>query len=254
MMNKRSLFFSLIFVLSVWLSPDAQAQFEGQVKMNLYSYENNKTEVSELNLFATSDRIMLKGEQSFDLMDEMSTDGLLIRNDMKDFIVMTGENKALQVTKLEIEGLVNMFSNWGDDSEESTPDKVTTDYSFSDRTKTILGYEAAEMIVKDTENPGKHLSIWLTPEIKINWGMLGERWKNMPKDLDREINGMSQQIIFKDRNFPLMIESVEGNNRTLIMEAKQVNESSIAKAMVEVPSGVVLMSFRDYVFQKMMEQ
>lgn len=254
-MNQRSLFLSVLFVMSVWLSPNAQAQFEGQISMDLYSYDNDQMDTSELNLFVTGNRIMLKGEESFDLMDQMSTDGLLIRNDMKDFIVMTGNNKALQVTKVEIEGLVNMFSNWGgNDPQGSSSKEVNTDYSFSDRTQTILGYEAAEMIVKDMDKPGKYLSIWLTPDIKINWGMLGEKWKNMPDNIDKEINGMSQQIIFKDRNFPLKIEAVEGNKRTLIMEAKMVNESSIAKAMVEVPSGTVLMSFRDYIFQKMMEQ
>lgn len=246
-------------MMSVWFSPNAMAQFEGQISMNIYSYEDNNPvpEVSELNLFATSTRIMIKGESSVDLMEQMEADGLLIRNDMKDFIVMTGENKALQVTKLEIEGLVNMFSGWGSDSEKSNgsaKDEIKTEYSFSDRTETILGYEVAEMIVRQKDKPNKHLSIWLTPEIKINWGMLGERWKNMPKEIDQELNGMSQQIIFKDRNFPLKIESVDNGERVVIMEAQNVNESSIAKAMVEVPSGVVLMSFRDFVFQKMMEK
>jgi len=38
------------------------------------------------------------------------------------------------------------------------------------------------------------------------------------------------------------------------MEVSSVNESSVAKAMVELASGVSLMSFKDYVFRMMMQQ
>ena len=223
--------------------------------MNLYSEENGVTEVSELNLYATSDRIMIKGEEDFDLMSQMSTDGLLIRNDRKDFVIMTGNNQALQVTKEEIEGLVDMMASWsGNGSGSDDKPKRKTTYSFSDRTQNIIGFEAAELIVEDAENPNKHLSIWLTNDIDVNWGMLGERWNKLPADIDAEVNGMAQEIIFKGKNFPLMIEAVENGNRVTIMDVSNVNRSSIAKAMVEVPSGVTLMSFKDFVFQMMMQQ
>lgn len=251
MQRLYSIVLTLIFS---FLTVYSQAQFEGHIKLNVYAEEDGETSTNELNLFATSSRILIKGEESIDLISGMSSDGLLIRNDMKDFIVMAGENKALQVTKIEIESMVDMLAGWDNASNADTEESIKTDYSFSDRTQEILGYTAAEMIIRNKEKPENYLAVWLTPDIKINWGMLGERWKNMPKSIDKEVNGMSQQIIFKDRNFPLKVEVVEGNKRTVLMEATNVNESSIAKAMVEVPSGMVLMSFRDFIFQKMMEQ
>lgn len=253
-MIKERLFISVLALFIAMFSTTLHAQFEGQISMNVYSEDDGEIEVNELNLYATADRIMIKGEENFDVMDKMSTDGLLIRNDLKDFVIMTGKNQALQVTKVEIEGLVEMLASWSGESEKSSSTSSKTDYSFSDRTQTILGYETAEMIVQDTENPEKHLSIWLAPDIDIDWGMMAERWNNMPESVDAEINGVTQDVIFKGKNFPLLIEAVDGNERTKLMEVSKVNKSSVAKAMVEIPSGVTLMSFKDYVFKMMMEQ
>lgn len=232
----------------------ANAQFEGQITMKVYDHDDGKTETSELNLFATASRIMIKGEENYEIMDNIKTNGFLIRNDKKDFIVMTGENKALQVTKAEIEGMVEMLASWSKPNAKTEENTLKTNYKFSDRTRTINGFETAELIITDEENPNKHLSVWLTPDIDINWGMLAEKWKNMPSDFDDEINGMSQELIFKGKNFPILIESVEGDDRLTVMEATNVNRSSIAKAMVEVPSGTVLMSFKDFMFQMMMQE
>ncbi|HBX66733.1 MAG TPA: hypothetical protein DEG32_11455 [Balneolaceae bacterium] len=251
-MKTRRLFaftFALLIALS---SSAAYAQFEGQVTMNLFSYDNGQPEVSELNLFATKDRIMIKGEENMELMGGISSGGLLIRNDMKDFVIMTESDKALQATKAGIESMVEMMFSWAGESE-SDSEGPEVEYVFTDRQKTINGYETTEMIVKDAENPNKHISVWLTPGIDINWGMLAEPWKGMPKSMDKELNGMSQDVFFKGKNFPMMIESVEGEERTKVMEVRNVNRSSIAKAMVEVPSGVQLISLQEFIFNMMME-
>lgn len=245
--------FAITFALLIALSSTAAyAQFEGQVTINLFSYENGQPEVSELNLYATKDRIMIKGEENLELMGGVSSGGLLIRNDMKDFIIMTENNKALQATKSGIESMVEMMTSWAGDSD-SDSDGPDVNYSFTDRTKNVNGLETIEMIVKDAENPNKHLSVWVTPDIDIDWGMLAEPWRGMPKSMDKELNGMSQEIFFKGKNFPMLVESVEGDERTKVMEVKNVNRSSLAKAMVEVPSGVTLISLQEFIFNMMME-
>lgn len=252
-MNTRRLFATALFLLAILYSSSAFAQFEGHITMNLYGENNGQKEVSELNLYATADRIMIKGEESLEVMGKVSAGGLLIRNDMKDFIIMTEKDKALQATKTGIESLVEMLFSWAGESESSSSDAPEAEYEYTDRTKTILGYETTELIVRSTEDPENYLSVWLTPGIDINWGMLAEPWKGMPKDIDKELNGMSQDVIFKGKNFPLMIEVVEGDERHVVMDVKNVNRSSIAKAMVEVPSGVQLISLQEYIFSMMME-
>lgn len=252
-MKTRRLFSASLFLMAIFYSASAFAQFEGHITMNLYSDNNGQKEVSELNLYATADRIMIKGEESLEVMGKVSAGGLLIRNDMKDFIIMTEQDRALQATKSGIESLVEMLTSWSGDSEGSSSGTPDTEYEYTDRTKTILGYETTELIIKSNENPESHLSVWLTPGIDINWGMLAEPWKGMPKDFDKELNGMSQDVIFKGKNFPLMIEVVEKGSREVVMDVKNVNRSSIAKAMVEVPSGVKLISLQEYIFSMMME-
>lgn len=252
-MNTRRLFSIPLFILALSYSTSVFAQFEGQITMNLYGESNGQKEVSELNLYATADRIMIKGEEDLTVMGQVNAGGLLIRNDMKDFVIMTEKDKALQATKAGIESIVEMMFSWAGESAASSSSEPETEYEFTDRTKTILGHETTELIIKSTEDPNSHLSVWLTPDIDINWGMLAEPWKGMPKSIDREINGMSQDVIFKGKNFPLMIEAVEGDEREMVMEVKNVNRSSIAKAMVEVPSGVTLISLQEYIFNMMME-
>ncbi|MDZ7756180.1 hypothetical protein [Rhodohalobacter sp.] len=249
---KRYLATACVLVAMIW-STNIYAQFEGQISMNLYSEDNGNTKVNKLNMFATSTRIMIQGDENVNFMQGMSTDGLLIRNDMKDFVILTGSNQALQVTKSEIEGLVEMMASWSGESENETPTAPEVKHEFSDRTEIMLGLETAEMIIRDKDNPEKHVSVWLTPDVDINWGMLGEGWKNMPEVSDRELNGVVQDIVFQGKNFPLKIEAVDGEERTTIMEVTDVNRSSVAKAMVEIPSGTTLMSFKDFMFQKMME-
>lgn len=253
-MNTRRLYSTAVFLMGMLFTTSAYAQFEGQISMNLFSENDGQREVSTLNLFATADRIMVKGEEDINVMEGINSDGFLIRNDLKDFVIMTGGGQALQITKAEIEGMVEMLSSWSGEAADVNPAAPQTNYNFSDRTQTMLGLETAEMIIKDKDDPNKHLSVWLTPNIDINWGMLAEKWNNMPKEIDRELNGVSQDIIFQGKNFPLMIEAVNGEERTLLMKVTNVNRSSIAKAMVEVPSGTTLMSFKDYMFKMMMEQ
>jgi hypothetical protein len=45
----------------------------------------------------------------------------------------------------------------------------------------------------------------------------------------------------------------EGELKT-ITEAEEINESSIAKAMVQIPTGVSVLNLQNYLFQKLSEQ
>ncbi len=240
-----ALFFSL-------LSSAVYAQFEGHITMSVYGEEDGEIENSTLNLYATPNRILIKGDDEVSVMGRVNAGGLLIRNDQKDFIVLTDENKALQATKAGIESMVEMVFGWmqNDTNDADTPE---TEYSFSNRTKTILGQKTTEMIIRSKDEPGTHLSVWLTPNIDINWGILAEPWKGMPKSIDKEINGMSQDVFFKGKNFPMLVEAVKGNERTKVMEVKNIDRSAVAKSRVEVPAGVTLVSLQEYIFSLMME-
>lgn len=229
-----------------------QAQFQGHIEMKAYSYEKGKMDQSTLNLYATGDRILIKGEENFRLNRSVSAEGLLIRNDMQDFVVMVGEKQALQVTKKELEDLMDMFMNWG--SEKNIRPEEEPNYRYSDRTRTINGYECAELIVENDESDGAYLSVWLTPNIDINWGMLAEPWNGLPADIEREFNQMGQDVIFKGKNFPMLIEVTDKNGVVKpVMEVSEIKESNMAKAMVQIPADVSLVSAKEYLFKMMMQ-
>lgn len=248
-MRLSTLTIALVFTL---LSSAAYAQFEGHITMSVYSEDDGKMENSTLNIYATQNRILVKGDDEVSVMGRVNAGGLLIRNDQKDFIILTDEKKALQTTKEGIESVVEMMFGWMQDGTED-PDTPETEYSFSNREKTILGQNTTEMIIERKDEPGKHLSVWLTPNIDINWGILAEPWKGMPKSIDKEINGMSQDVFFKGKNFPMLVEAVEGNERTKVMEVKNIDRSAVAKSRVEVPTDVTLVSLQEYIFSLMME-
>lgn len=230
------------------VSMTAKAQFQGQVTMKVYGEENGNMNVNELNLYSTSSRIMIKGEDTFSFSDgSFDASGILIRNDKKDFVVMMGEKEALQFTKEELEGLFSMAGMMAGD--EDTEASVNANTEYTNKTRKIMGYDCTELLVRNDEG-NTTLSIWLTSEIDINWGMLSEPWMNVPDNMKDSASRLTQE--FKSRNFPMLVEVTEKGKTKTVLEVTNVNESSIAKAMVEIPSGVALVGLQEMIFKMMM--
>tara|TARA_R110002096_G_scaffold329006_6_gene523096 strand:- start:64170 stop:64952 length:783 start_codon:yes stop_codon:yes gene_type:complete len=257
MKNRISLSFILTLAF-VMFSQVASAQFQGQIKMNVYGNSDGDIEVNEVNMYVTANRIFLKGEDKVSFADGMESGGLLIRNDSKDFILLMSDKEALQITKSEIEGLFDMASMVGGGKANAKMDgkDVKPSYRYSNKTRTINGFKSAEMIVEDSseKKKGSYLSIWLTPNIDINWGMLSEPWKNLPEEVETTVNGMSRETIFNGKNFPTLIEyyDSEKDETIKIMEVTSIKESNVAKAMVQIPAGVNLVGISELMWKMMM--
>jgi hypothetical protein len=248
-MKLKKILFAFLMAAMMGISSQAFAQFEGQITMKLNSEVSpGKYEANEMNLYATGNRIFLQGDQSVSFSDDLDASGLLIRNDKKDFIVLMGENKGLQFTKEELEGFFQMAGMMAGENSDVDVDS-NTDYRYTDRTKTIMGYECAELLIENTQS-NNSMSIWLTSGIDINWGMLAEPWKNIPESMRESSSRLTQE--FKSKNFPMLIEVNEKGNKETVFEVTNVNKSSIAKAMVEIPSGVNLMGLQEFIFSMMM--
>lgn len=241
---------TLFFLCLVVFSTSLQAQFEGHISMNLYS-ESNKgnTSVNNLNLYVTADRIFLKGEDEMNFGQSFNSGGILIRNDKKDFVVLMENNDALQVTKSEVEGLFKMFLSWGSESSSNGSRADEMNFEYTDKERTINGFKTYELVIYGNQNDTK-MSVWLTPNIDINWGMLAEPWKNLPADANRAVN-QSRDAVFAGKNFPMLVEVTGKKGTETVMEVTNINKSSIAKAMVQIPSGVNLISVTDLMFKMM---
>lgn len=242
--------FTSLFLMMIFYSMQAYAQFEGQISMNLYEQENGTiTDTNELNLFATSNRILIKGEDKINISDGlMEASGFLVRGDMQDFVVMMGEDEALRFTKEELEGVFNMLSMF-DDGEHDLDMESDNEFKYTNEVRTIQGLKATELQVWDDDNDG-YLSIWLTNELDINWNILTQPWSNVPKGLKKPLDQMTQE--FKSSNFPLLIEVHDKNKDYTLFEVTKVKKSRIAKDMVEVPANIQLVSLQTMLMKAMM--
>ena len=68
MKNRISLSFILTLAF-VMFSQVASAQFQGQIKMNVYGNSDGDIEVNEVNMYVTANRIFLKGEDKVSFAD-----------------------------------------------------------------------------------------------------------------------------------------------------------------------------------------
>lgn len=247
--------YSLLAVLLVlgWSQP-VLAQFEGKITINSYDYsaDGSKQKQDEFSMYITPDRILLQGDNQYKVMGSINTEGVLVRLDFKDFVFLTGDdNVALKISKSDINSMMNMFGDNG--SSSHSDNKVDNiNYEKTGDTKTIKGYECEKFIFHDKDNKNKKTVVWMTKGININWGMLAEPWGDK---VDAMIGDeLPTDIIFKQNYFPLKAESYDNDKLVSMFETSEIKKSSIARAMVRVPSGVKVLSFQDYLFQKMSNQ
>ncbi len=249
-MKFSKILFGMAFGALITFSQIVQAQFEGQISMNLYSYNNGvQGDVEVLNLYTTDERILIKGEDVINISDGMmEASGILIRSDVEDFVIMMGEKEALRFTKQELEGMFSMLSmlSGGADTESVRE----PDYRYTNEVRTIQGFKTTELRIDNDENPNEYLSIWLTNELNIDWGILTEPWANVPNSMSSSVDQLTQE--FKSRNFPMLIEVTDNGKTETIFEVSKVRESRIAKDMVEMPAGLELLSLQQMMMRAMM--
>lgn len=228
-----------------------KAQFEGQIRMNFYSYSNEgaQLEPNEMNLYITDQRILLKSTDEIDIYNgTMEVSGLLIRSDAQDFVIMSGNKEALQFTKQEIESMFSMISMLIGDQNQK--EETNINYIYTNKTRTIKGLKATELFFENNEDNGSSLSIWLTNELDIDWGILSKPWDNVPSFFSSQMNQITQEL--KSRNFPLLIEVKENENTSTLFEVVEIKNSRIAKDMVEMPTGLKLRSLQELLIKAMM--
>jgi hypothetical protein len=251
-MKKAKYYLSAMLMVACFTQP-ATAQFEGKITFSSYDYSAQGTEEKqdEFTMFLTPDRILLQGDKKYDFMGSIQTEGVLVRLDFQDFVFLTGGEKALKISKTDITSMMNMFDNGGRKSKEVADKSEDIDYERTNETATIKGYACEKFVFYDEENENDHTEVWMTKDLDVNWGMLAESWSGNAEAI---ISSLPTDLVFQEKYFPLKVEVFQNDKLTSRMEATDVSESSIARAMVQVPSGVEVLNFQDYLFQKMSQQ
>lgn len=250
-MKKASHYLSAMLMVACFTQP-ATAQFEGEMTYSSYEYSADGTQEKDddFTMFITSDRILLQGDKKYEFMGSIQTEGVLVRLDFQDFVFLTGDKQALKISKSDITSMMNMFSN-GNESESAAEQAEDIDYEQTNETQTFAGYECDKFIFRDEDQKNEHTVVWMTQGIEVNWGMLAEPWGNQA---DAIMSSVPTNLIFKDKYFPVRVESYKDDKMTSMLEATRIESTPVARAMVQVPSGTQVLSFQDYLFQKMSEQ
>lgn len=236
-----SLLFSVAFSGLIF---SAFAQFEGQIDFLIHNYQEGNQEVTNLDLTFSKDRIYIGSNSTMDVMSGLSTNGILVRNDHQDFIFMTGHNEALKVAKSDIDGLVNLINRVQGKTIEGEKKTFNWDENVieTQNTKTIRGYLTREFVLKSDENDG-YVSVWLTDEIKVNWGLLNDVWHTTgSKQLGEEI---PIELVMNRNSFPLLIEAFNDNNIIIRVESVSVNNRNFDRTKTELSSDYKLLGFAD---------
>jgi hypothetical protein len=234
----------------VVLSTDtARAQFEGKITYESYQVnaDGKKKNPDQFTLFVTPQRILLQGENRYEFVGNIQTEGVLVRLDFEDFVFLTGKDEALKISRADITSMMNMFG--GFNQQGQTPPQI--DYERTGEVETIAGHKCEKFVFADPENSDEYSEVWMTTDLDIRWGMLAETWGD-----SRQMFGgdLPLDLIFREGYFPVRADAYRNGELTGRIEATQISESSIARAMVQIPPGVKVLSFQDYLFQKMSRQ
>lgn len=236
-----TLLFSFLLVFSSF--NEAKAQFEGEIIYHMVDPSDENSDSSSMFLIFTRDRIYVNSSNELDVMAGLSTSGILVRNDLQDFVLTMDNNEGLKIARSELESLTSMLNRLqGRTDVQQTPfpwdDKVVE----TGNSREILGYNAQQFILNG-DNQDEYVSIWLTNQIKVNWGLLLDAWNSTGKQqFDNEI---PIEIVMNKTSFPLLIEVYRENEIVFLAESVSINTDQFDRSRVEISSDMKLLSFSD---------
>jgi len=248
-MNSRITTLLLILMVAI-AAPSAYAQFEGQITYEHYhlnASNGNKTDDGHMNLYITPNRILVNDLDNYS-MGPIQSKGVLIRLDSKDFVFLTGDNQALQISKAQVVSMYNMMQGMSG-SNGNNYHKPNIDVIETGEHKTIDGYKCRKVTVKDNENPNEQTDLWLTEDLDINWGMLTQPWSAGNQSLFP--GSLPLQKLLSKGSLPLKVEHFVDGKLSDVIETSNINKNQVARAMVQIPAGVEVLSFQDYLMRQM---
>jgi hypothetical protein len=237
-----SALFTFLFFL---IASAASAQYEGEINYAVYNPNSGmEGEQGNLNLTFTKDRIFIDSNISMNVMAGLHARGILVRNDLNDFVVITTDNEGLKVAKHELENLVilmNRVQGKPDVSQRPSFDWENKVYETGN-SRSIQGKQAHEFILRGDEE-GEHLSVWLTDNIKVDWGLLLDAWYSTgTTQFEHEI---PIEMVMNSNSFPLLVEAHKDNEVVFRAEAVSVNSNNFDRTKTNLSSGLKLIGLTD---------
>lgn len=236
----RKLAFLIFFALPIAVS----AQFSGVVNYDIYNPASATGEVVNVNMAFSENRIAVDSNITMNLMAGLRARGVYVRHDLSDFVVVTADDEGLKITKSELDNLVAMINQF--QGRRPATDQIPFDWDTRVRetgeTKEIHGYRAIEFEL-DGERDDEVISVWLTDQIKVDWGLLLDAWTSVgATQFDQEI---PIEILMNSNSFPLLVEVNRGGRVVYRAESTSVSSPLADLSQVNVPSDLKLLGLSD---------
>lgn len=241
-MRSRLLFLTLIYILLfhglVW------AQFEGEIQFRVYNPDQQSGNTIQMDMVFSKDRIFIDSNISMDVMAGLQAKGVLVRHDKEDFVVITSQQEALQVARTDLENLIVLMNRMQGREQSS----VTQPFPWEERLvdtgnrQEIMGYNCQQFILKGNIE-GEYASVWLTEEIKVEWGLLSDAWYAIgAKQVDQEV---PIEIVMNNQSFPLLIEAFEGDKLVFKAESVFIDKNTFDRSKTRLSSDLKLIGLTD---------
>lgn len=237
------LFLLFIFLLSL-CGNTAFAQFEGEIKFLVFNPDQQSNETVQMDMVFTNNRVFIDSNTSINVMAGLQAQGVLVRHDLQDFMVITSQQEALQVSKNDLENLITMINRMRGREDVN----VSQSFPWEERLvetgeeRDILGYTAEQFILKGSSED-EYASVWLTDEITVDWGLLSDAWYAIgSKQIDMEV---PIEIIMNNVSFPLLIEGYENHQLVFKAESVSVNKDSFDRSRTRLSSDLKVIGLTD---------
>jgi len=242
MMNSR-LLFCLIF-LFVLFTGTAVAQFEGEISFEVTNPNQQSGQPVLMDMTFTENRIFVDSNVSMNVMAGLRAQGVLVRHDEQDFVVITNEDEGLQVAKSDLESLVNLMNQMRGQQQNIATDPFPWEERLVETGKEqrIHGYNTQQFIVKG-ETDNEYVSVWLTNEINVDWGLLSDAWYAIgSKQLDREV---PIEVVMNNQSFPLLVESFVNEQVVFKAESVSIDEDTFDRTKTTLSPALKLIGLTE---------
>lgn len=249
MMHRLLLLIPVIFLFGI---NNVYAQFEGEVRFEISNPASASDEVRNMSAAFSEKGISVNSDLSMNVMAGLRAQGVLVRNDMNDFIVLTDDNEGLKVEKNELDNLIMLLNRMQGKDPNARPEPFQWEEKVTEtgRTQTIQGYEVVEFVLDGNE--GEKISVWLTDQIKVRWGVLQEAWNTV--GASQFENEVPIEMVMNNNSFPLLIEVARNDHTIYRAEAVRVETPLRNRNITEVPAHIQLIGFTDLMMNMFRQQ
>lgn len=228
-MKHTLLSFFLTITLFFAFNTEAYSQFEGEIKFQVEDYTSSEPGQADFTFTATHNRLYLSSEQDIDVITGLRANGLLVRNDHNDFIFNTDTDQAFRVSKDDLDSLMNMIERFSGTSKNGETEKFDWEAGVEEtgNTRLHLGYELHEFRLIG-EHDHQFASIWLTNQIKVQWGLMVDVWNTAgPRFSESEL---PIELIMNPHSFPLLVEVFDDGQIVYKAESTNINTDNFDRS------------------------